>query len=224
MNRIQRLAFGGLLATLLLLCSSHAIAEGLPVPATAEQGAKQLTNLLDNADKVPGMDLDKTLNAQMDKAMAREQAKSGGKAGGENLDAALDKALDAAAAKSAPTGTAKPAADAGAAKPAATPANGDVSEQDIQSAYKQVGQTVKTVRHPFRPNAGTIITLVLGVALIVTMASVGILRYFARAVSTGLDAAEYGPGRERAPDVRYSWYYRDAIARAPVPSRPGRRR
>jgi len=212
--------------TILLLPGVPAAAQRLPAPPTAARGADTLTQLLDHAGQAKGVDLDRELNTQMDKAMARDAARGGKPASGDSLETSLDKALDHAAERSGlhaetPKGDAQ--AGAAAAKPAAkVPGAQDVSEEDLRNAYTQVGQTVKQVRRPAAPSATTVIVAILGAGLMLALGSVGAIRFLARRTLAMVEDAEYGPGPARAPDVRYSWYYRDAVARAPA--RPSRRR
>ena len=91
------------------------------------------------------------------------------------------------------------------------------AEQDAAKAYGQV--TGKALDRAGRPNAGIFVIAVLGIALVLTMLSVRLIRFIAHRLAGAVNRADLGRSLTDA-DVRYSWYYRDAISRFPEPRKP----
>lgn len=258
MRTVSRLLAGGAIALVMLLSAGFARAQDMPTlpldalkEITAEDGAKNLDNLLKNADKIQNSDIDDLMNEQMDKAMVREQAKAAARA---NKTTAQPGKVMPKTTPLAPTDLGKrPAGTSAEVTPKLPPpttvdpdsVDGDfptipstiqikpgdpaapdkeLTEEDLQKTYQNMGKAVKNVRHPLKPNGTMIAFAVLGAGVMLALLSVALIRTLARSAASAMVSAEYDERPTKAPAVRYSWYYREAMARVPTPARSGRKR
>ena len=98
----------------------------------------------------------------------------------------------------------------------------EFTEEDVTRAYQQVTTTaVKEAKRPARKSGSLFVIIVLGAAFVLIVLCVHLARFAAYRISCALNQGDWG--RPLTPtDVRYSWYYRDAIARVPPPRGPHR--
>ncbi|MHB9106384.1 MAG: hypothetical protein ACYDCO_04945 [Armatimonadota bacterium] len=99
----------------------------------------------------------------------------------------------------------------------------ELTEEDVTTAYRQVSQTAaKEAGNPAKKSGSLFVIIVLGSAFVLVLLCVNLARFAAYRISRLLDQCNWGRPLNHT-DVRYSWYYRDAISRFPPP-RPSHRR
>lgn len=99
----------------------------------------------------------------------------------------------------------------------------ELTEEDVTKAYRKVTATAaKEAGNPAKKSGSLFVIVVLGSALVLILLCINIARFAAYRISCYLDQGDRGRPLNNT-DVRYSWYYRDAIARFPAPRQSHRR-
>lgn len=180
---------------LVLLFGMLVLALSVSWGAPEKSSTDTLNSVVKQAEKVKDGDIEKLLNEQLDKNTASSQLKSLEKGKLPDAGKMLDKSKLPADLKK------------NLAK--------DLNEKDVNKAYAHVQKEgIKQVVRHLIPKPIVIIGYLLGATALLMLLSSKLIRFIGRPLANAINRiGEKSPLPE--PEVRYSWYYREAVKRMP---------